>query len=85
MKTVWRDTPRGVWLSLEEWNMPHYIMDYVEDQYVLVKNQKGWSCGEWFKVDIPWQPKEDFVWTFHTDEYCEDNIEEVTHFMLIPY
>jgi hypothetical protein len=77
-KRVWIDTPRCKWLSLEDYYMPHWIMDYFEDQYCLVKNADDFN--DWHKVKIPWKPNEGFVWAYQ-DNY--DDTGEVTHFMLI--
>ncbi len=74
----WHDTPTHKWLSLEEYHMPHFVIDYFEYEWLLVKNRD--EDQEWHKVQLPFQPPEGFVWTF-IDDYDEE--VEVTHFMLI--
>ncbi len=75
---VWHDTPRNTWLSLEEYRIPHFVTDYFEDIDCLVKNVE--ENAEWYKVGIPFEPPQGFVWEF-LDDY-EDKVP-VTHFMLI--
>ncbi len=73
-------TPRGVWLSLEEYDIPWWWTDYFEDEYLLVTNEHE-SAG-FHKVPTPFKPGKDQVWTYFDDDW--DETYEPTHYMLIP-
>ncbi len=82
-KSVWRDTPRGIWLSLEEYHPPIFYPDGFEDTQCLVVNKTHME----YVRDIVLVPvlsclRGEEVWTFE-DRFGDDEI--VTHFMLLSY